>query len=152
VGWDDRPILDDAAFAAVHQHTGGVPRRINQLANRLLLAGFLAEKRIVGATDVESVAAEIRDELGGVTPTQVNAPRLVPVTSNGGGAASADALAAARAVTGDNVVRSFGFSSIAARLDRLEKTLNTLLELVRSMQQGPAPERRGRSTRQANRE
>jgi putative secretion ATPase (PEP-CTERM system associated) len=148
VGWDDRQILDDAAFAAVHSTTGGIPRRINQLCNRLLLAGFLAEKPVVGATDVETVAGEIREELGGVTPAQVSAPMLVPVKEP---TQSAEALAAARAVTGDNVVRSFGFSSIAARLDRLEKTLNTLLELVRSMQ-GPTPERRGRATRQGGRE
>src|SRR4051812_21091928 len=31
-GWQGRPMFDDGAFAAIHRHTGGIPRRVNQLA------------------------------------------------------------------------------------------------------------------------
>jgi Type II secretory pathway, component ExeA (predicted ATPase) len=41
VGWTGRPQFDDAAFASVHDWTGGLPRRINMLCNRLLLSAFL---------------------------------------------------------------------------------------------------------------
>ena len=45
VGWRGRPRWDDAAFAAVFDHTGGIPRRINRLCSRVLLYGALEESR-----------------------------------------------------------------------------------------------------------
>jgi type II secretory pathway predicted ATPase ExeA len=58
-GWDGRPAFDAAAFAAMHRHTGGIPRRVNQLANRILLYGAVENlDRITGA-DVEAVAADM---------------------------------------------------------------------------------------------
>src|SRR5204863_4720111 len=41
-GWKDVPLFDSASFEAIHEASGGVPRRINLLCDRLLLAGFLA--------------------------------------------------------------------------------------------------------------
>jgi general secretion pathway protein A len=134
VGWNNDPAFEDAAFAAIYAETGGVPRRINQLCNRLLLSGFLAEKHALSAADVEQVGAEIREELGGPVgqPLEVSA---VPTTHD-------DSLRL------DNVVRPFAASAIAARLDRIEKSMNAMLELLRA-QTGPLPERRGRPGRQA---
>src|SRR3954463_3221197 len=37
VGGNGRPVSDEAAFHAIHRHTGGVPRQINQFATRLML-------------------------------------------------------------------------------------------------------------------
>lgn len=136
VGWKEDPAFDEPAFDAIHKETAGVPRRINQLCNRLLLSAFLSEKHQVTAADVEQVGAEIREELGGP-------------------AAGAQQVAAAVAASTydevqrvDNVIRPFTLSAITARLDRLEKMMNTMLELLRA-QGGPMPERRGRSGRQA---
>ena len=42
VGWSDDPKFDPACFLPIHQATGGIPRRINTLCNRLLLAAFLS--------------------------------------------------------------------------------------------------------------
>jgi putative secretion ATPase (PEP-CTERM system associated) len=39
VGWAGRPELTGDAVAALFRYTGGVPRRLNQLLNRLLLHG-----------------------------------------------------------------------------------------------------------------
>ena len=44
VGWSDRPPIDAQAFGQIHQWTAGIPRRINRLCNRLLLATFLERK------------------------------------------------------------------------------------------------------------
>ena len=41
VGWHDSPHFDEAAFDAIHRWTAGIPRRINLLCNRLLLAAYL---------------------------------------------------------------------------------------------------------------
>jgi putative secretion ATPase (PEP-CTERM system associated) len=134
VGWQNDPSFDASAFEAIHIETGGIPRRINQLCNRLLLSAFLAEKHALTATDVEQVGAEIREEMGGVaSAATVPAPTLVGYEES---------------PRSDNVVRPFATSAITARLDRLEKLMNTMLELMRA-QSGPLPERRGRSGRQA---
>ena len=63
VGWAGRPGFDDAALAAVHRHSGGVPRRINVLCNRVLLAACLADQGSVTATQVDETAGELLREL-----------------------------------------------------------------------------------------
>ena len=64
VGWQHDPRFEDAAFPAIYAHTAGVPRRINTLCTRLLLAAFLSEKHAIGAEDVERVLAELSEEFG----------------------------------------------------------------------------------------
>lgn len=64
VGWHDDPHLDDGVFPAIHAHTGGIPRRINTLCTRMLLAAFLSENRAIGAKHVEHVIAELSEEFG----------------------------------------------------------------------------------------
>ena len=61
-GWTDSPVIDDDAHAAIFAASGGVPRRINLLCDRLLLFGFLAGKKDLGDADVREVAKEIYDE------------------------------------------------------------------------------------------
>ena len=136
VGWRDDPAFDDRAFAAIHAETGGVPRRINQLCNRLLLSAFLGEKHDLTAADVEQIGAELRDELGGAPLRAVEESE--PLGARPG---------AVDGVRHDNVIRPFAASAITARLDRIEKTVNTMLELLRAQSATP-PERRGRANRQ----
>lgn len=64
VGWNDKPHFDNDAFDEIYQWTSGIPRRINLLCNRLLLATFLAEGQEITATDVARIAMEIRAEIG----------------------------------------------------------------------------------------
>ena len=69
VGWQDNPHFDDDAFDEIYQWTSGIPRRINLLCNRVLLATFLAEGHIVTSADIARVALEIRAEIGEATPS-----------------------------------------------------------------------------------
>ena len=82
VGWQDNPHFDDDAFDEIYQWTSGIPRRINLLCNRLLLATFLAESHIVTAADVARVALEIRAEIGEATPSAppagAGSPHMAP--------------------------------------------------------------------------
>lgn len=66
VGWKDSPQIQSDAFQAIFDASGGVPRRINSICDRLLLSGFLTEKRVFGHEDVEEVAQEMLDE--GLSP------------------------------------------------------------------------------------
>lgn len=54
-----RPIFDDAALELVHQHTHGVPRRINRLCDLALLVGYAEEVATIGAGHIEAVSEEL---------------------------------------------------------------------------------------------
>jgi general secretion pathway protein A len=64
VGWNDRPHFELDAFQQLHRWTGGIPRRINRLCNRLLLAAFLETRDTVTAENVEQIAQDLRAEIG----------------------------------------------------------------------------------------
>jgi len=60
VGWRADPTFSGDAFAAIHEHTGGIPRKINILCDRLLLLGRLDEKHAFSSKDVVEVIKELR--------------------------------------------------------------------------------------------
>jgi putative secretion ATPase (PEP-CTERM system associated) len=62
VGWRDDPSFSRDAFAAIYQHTGGIPRRINMLCDRLLLMGRLDEKHAFTGKEVAAVINELQQE------------------------------------------------------------------------------------------
>lgn len=64
VGWRSDPAFESDAFEQVFIATGGVPRRINTLVDRVLLAGYLAEKHRIGSADITDAADEQSRELG----------------------------------------------------------------------------------------
>jgi putative secretion ATPase (PEP-CTERM system associated) len=96
VGWRRDPDFEDSFVEAIFQHTGGVPRRINTLASRMLLYGFLEKIHRFTAEDVEKVAADLLLETS-------RPPALAPQAS-----------AATLGSAGDLVI---------ARLDRIEQRL-----------------------------
>jgi putative secretion ATPase (PEP-CTERM system associated) len=65
-GWRGHPRFADDAVAAIDDHTGGIPRKINFLCDRLLLYGYLEDKDRFGAADVEIIAREMSEEAVGV--------------------------------------------------------------------------------------
>jgi putative secretion ATPase (PEP-CTERM system associated) len=69
VGWSGDPAWDDAAFTAIHQHTGGIPRRINTLCSRVLLFGALEESHAISAGIVDETAEELDRDLGAGSET-----------------------------------------------------------------------------------
>jgi type II secretory pathway predicted ATPase ExeA len=68
VGWDGAPAWDEAGFELVHRFTGGIPRRINRLCARVLLAGTLEQAAVLTASMVEATALELEEDLGGGAP------------------------------------------------------------------------------------
>jgi general secretion pathway protein A len=90
VGWADNPSFEDAAFDVVYGWTGGIPRKINLLCNRLLLAAFLGEQSRVDAALAEQTAQDLVRETGGsraiaewqparpVTPARTQPPVAAP--------------------------------------------------------------------------
>ena len=78
VGWSDDPAFEPEAFERIHEHSGGVPRRINTLCDRVLLATFLAELHHVSQTGVDEVAEELSEELGKSTLAPTGGPGNAP--------------------------------------------------------------------------
>lgn len=68
VGWKGRPAFAADAFGEIHRWTGGVPRRINMLCNRLMLSCFLGMLTDIDAAMVERTARDLRAEIGDTTP------------------------------------------------------------------------------------
>jgi general secretion pathway protein A len=132
VGWKDDPAFDPEAFETLHQATGGIPRRINSLCSRILLGAFLTQSHKICSADVRQVVDELREELG--MDTAPPAVRPVPMAPE------------SEAATG--VVRSFALSAITARLDRLERGVNAIHELVKNL---VASERRTRTNAKVGR-
>ncbi|MBC7603034.1 MAG: AAA family ATPase [Ramlibacter sp.] len=66
-GCNGAPIFDDEAVAQIFAFTGGVPRRINLLCTRLLLAAFLGSEERVVAARVQTVVNELDEESGRVS-------------------------------------------------------------------------------------
>jgi putative secretion ATPase (PEP-CTERM system associated) len=61
-GYTGPALFDGAACEASYGASGGVPRRINSLCDRLLLSGFLAGQKEFTQADVDDVAKEISEE------------------------------------------------------------------------------------------
>lgn len=112
------PLIQPAAFSAIFKASGGVPRRINGLCDRLLLSGYLSGKSEFDAADVDEVARELEAETahGMVQGEQ----RAADADQAAGPAASADPASLLAALN----VQHFG-----ERLRRLEYSLLQLEKL-----------------------
>jgi len=72
VGWSGRPDFTTDGFAALHRASDGVPRRLNQLANRVMLHAGVEHLEVIDGHVVETVAADLLADLPGV---QASEPR-----------------------------------------------------------------------------
>jgi MSHA biogenesis protein MshM len=59
-GWAGDPVFAGTGVRAIAKLSGGVPRRINVLADKALLAAAMARRHTVSARDVATAAAEVR--------------------------------------------------------------------------------------------
>lgn len=57
-GSKGKPSFEPAAFEGIFKASGGIPRRINAVCDRLLLAGFLAGRTALTLADVDEVVKE----------------------------------------------------------------------------------------------
>ncbi|HVJ02269.1 MAG TPA: AAA family ATPase [Sphingomonas sp.] len=75
VGWRGRPRFTSDAMAAMHRWSGGIPRRLNQLASRVMLFGAVEGTDTFGGPDVAAVIADMESDLrAGARPAPAPAP------------------------------------------------------------------------------
>ncbi len=92
VGWAGKPSFDHRVFAELYTATGGVPRRINQIVNRLLLLGAIEQKSHIDNVMLSQVLTELASDGGlqianaeaAVTPAQEPAPVSAAAPAAGG--------------------------------------------------------------------
>lgn len=113
-GWLGDPSFDDDAFDAIFTFTGGIPRRINTLCDRLLLFGFLEEKHQLTGHDVLEVISDLQLEVAGI-----NEPQSAPKQA---GRESASAVSAPADI-----------ARLELKVEQVEKSVNRLLPLVRKI-------------------
>src|SRR5439155_5739788 len=121
VGWKDDPRFEPSCFDLIHTWSGGIPRRINTLCNRLMLAGFLGEKHVLEPGDVQSIAREIRDEMG---PDGTLGP--APLVASG----HAPEERIAHEPAADAAPWRKSLRDIEERMERLERLVNTAVNLL----------------------
>ena len=62
VGWDGNPELDRGLFLPLHQATGGIPRKVNQVMTRLLLLGAVEQQSVLEPGMLDAVLEEMRGD------------------------------------------------------------------------------------------
>jgi len=71
VGWRGRPDFAADAFPVLHAGSGGVPRRLNLLAGRVMLHAAVEGLELIDGAAVEAVVADLAADLPGPTPEPV---------------------------------------------------------------------------------
>jgi general secretion pathway protein A len=79
VDWQGNPDFDMAAIAAIHRYSGGIPRRVNQLAHRLMLHAAVEGAEMLTAEAVEAVAGEMSADAAAAVPTREE--KVLPLRS-----------------------------------------------------------------------
>lgn len=84
-GWTNSPSFSPDAFPAIYEGSGGIPRRINAICDRLLLSGFLSNTKSFTEAEVFEVVREIENET--LAPKLTSAPisAAIAMSSTAGG-------------------------------------------------------------------
>ena len=121
VGWQEDPRFDSEAFGLIHEASGGVPRTINLICNRLLFFSCLDEAHEVNADSVRQVVEEMRSEgLPAISPAAVEPPQREVDE-----APAADAVTADPAPENDNEAKK-----AASELARFSRGLSILKQAL----------------------
>jgi len=130
VGWEGDPSIAEPVFERVYEATGGVPRRINTLFDRVLLNCYLDESHAITPETVDAVCEEIGAEQGeGIEAIELapegGGPVVAPVPTP-----VAAATQAATAQTSQDVER------LQAQVASLQRTIDSL---TRQLGERPSP-------------
>ena len=138
VGWKGDPSFSDGAHEAIFAYTGGIPRKVNTLCDRILLMGFLEEMHGFEERDVAAVIGDINQEFE--LPSAV-AEAGVPASSQaaqaGYGAPSASASASAPAPAHYPPLSETS-PQLDERMMRLEKSVVSVLNILKKIVATPA--------------
>jgi general secretion pathway protein A len=124
VGWEGRPAFDADVFPAIFEHTQGVPRRVNQLAGRILLHASVEGVERIDADVVQAVADDMAADIA-----RGHGGTLRPVPSSAVPAAEPDR-------SREQLERRI--EALEGRLEEQERALRRVLTLLIDWVEGSA--------------
>ncbi len=146
VGWKGDPHFQPSAYEAIFRATGGIPRRINAVCDRMLLSGYLAGKREFTAEDVEMVAREMHDETVDVELAPVPAPAPAAEVASGKARHSRPVevgrlqLDSKSVDEASRLLAKMQSDPIEERLTRLERRADTIVALLQQLLDAVRPQ------------
>ena len=117
VGWQGNPSINEDAFATIHDFTGGIPRKINTLCDRLFLMGYLEEMRNFASSDVTEVIGDIQQEF------ELPADKTDAKTEKTSGNGQAEPVA----------IANDALESMDKRLAKMERSVISVLGLLKKI-------------------
>jgi len=128
-GAEGTPQFETNAYAAIFKASGGIPRRINGVCDRLLLMGFLEGKTRFAGEDAEGVAREIYEETLAPVGKQAEAlgAEAIAIPSAEGAFSEADwpglSMDGKTVEDASQIIASLSADHVHERLLRLERSL-----------------------------
>lgn len=113
VGWNGDPAFSLGAYGAIFEYTGGIPRKVNTLCDRLLLMGYLEEMHAFTEADVQTVIRDIDEEF-----------QLPPGAEQAAANEAAEPMAAETPGSG---------GQMDERMVRLEKSIVSVLSILKKI-------------------
>lgn len=83
VGWQGNPEFDQRVFAELHAATGGIPRKVNQVATRLLLLGAVEQRTRIDSAMLGAVLKEMHSDSAFPEAAPAPMPKLAPAPGPG---------------------------------------------------------------------
>ena len=110
VGWRGDPAIQDDAFPLIHEQSGGIPRKINTLCDRMLIMGYLEELHSFGVHEVNEVIQDILQEFDS-SGLELDEP-ILPT---------------------DNTNSDPNVEQMGERLNKMEKSVISVLDLLKQV-------------------
>jgi general secretion pathway protein A len=134
VGWEGNPAFDQRVFAEIYKATGGVPRRINQIVNRLLLLGAVDQRTRIDGAMLTQVVAEL-DADGTISLLRsVPKPPPEPAPAEPPQPSAAQPQPAAPTIAPDELRRA-----LAERDAQIAELQQAVIELANAADEAPKP-------------
>lgn len=139
-GGTGKPAFGEGVFEAIFKATGGIPRRINSVCDRLLLLGFLGDKDGLALQDVDEVVNELREEGGSGAGRLVSTRAPLEPSSQPGAIDSLVDIDLAKLQSGiapfaDSLSAQLANVSAEQQGDRLQRLERNMLRLERTNQE-----------------
>ncbi len=125
-GWNNDPSFSEDAFTAIYDYTGGIPRKINTLCERVLLMGCLEEIHELGVTEINAVIRDIQQEYD-MPIVETKMPEVSEVTTNTSEEESPPEL-----------------RKMDDRLIKMESSISSVLDLLKRVLSSPKAKRKFR--------
>jgi hypothetical protein len=134
VGWQGDPAFDEGAHAAIFSYSGGIPRKVNTLMDRVLLMGFLEDLHAFTEAEIQTVIRDISEEFQLPTAVGTPAPDTLDGSADGalGGIGLEPGLRTSNMRAGGDR-RATSVEVLDERMMRLEKSIVSVLSVLKKI-------------------